>query len=190
MTKPQASNHEVYISVDIETAGPIPSEYSLLSLGASVVADAERTFYTELKPLNENAVPEALAVSGLSLAELAEHGEDPKAAFQRFRDWIVETAHNGKKPVFVGFNAAFDWSFVNWYFHKYLGENPFGFSPLDIKAYYMGLSGCRWGETTSNQLPNIFQATDTVANHNALTDAQAQAEIFFKLLSVLREQKG
>ena len=40
--------------------------------------------------------------------------------------------------MFVGFNASFDWSFVNWYFHKFVGTNPFGVAALDIKAYYMG----------------------------------------------------
>ena len=40
--------------------------------------------------------------------------------------------------VFVGFNAPFDWSFVNYYFHRFLGHNPFGFTAVDIKAYYMG----------------------------------------------------
>lgn len=189
MTQQLSLNSEIYISVDVEAAGPIPSEYSLLSLGACVVDDTDRHFYVELKPINGNAVPAALAVSGFSLAELAEHGADPESAFQEFSDWITEVSHGRQKPVFVGFNAAFDWSFVNWYFQKYLGDNPFGFSPLDIKAYCMGLSGCRWGETTSKQLPSAFQASEAIANHNALTDAQAQAEIFFKLMNAPRSEK-
>src|SRR5438552_192307 len=35
---------EVYISVDIEASGPIPGEYSLLSLGACVVCKMSETF--------------------------------------------------------------------------------------------------------------------------------------------------
>ena len=31
---------EVFISVDVETAGPIPGEYSLLTIGACDVRDA------------------------------------------------------------------------------------------------------------------------------------------------------
>ena len=188
MTAAPVAREEVYISVDVEAAGPIPATYSLLSLGASVVSDPMQHFYAEFQPINENVVPEALAVSGLLLTELAKRGEVPAAAMRRFRDWIT-TISEGRTPVFVGFNAGFDWAFINWYFHTYLGENPFGFSALDIKAYYMGLSGCRWAETTSRKLPPVFQPTVTMANHNALTDAQAQAEIFAKLLHASHMKK-
>ena len=183
MTAKFTAQEEVYISVDVEASGPIPATYSMLSLGAAVVGNPAQHFYAEFQPINENAVLEALAVNGHSLAELAQHGEMPEAAMRRFRDWI-STISASRMPVFVGFNAAFDWAFVNWYFHMYLGKNPFGFSALDMKAYYMGLSGCRWGETTSRQLPPAFQPTETMESHNALTDAQAQAEIFAKLLHV------
>lgn len=39
---------EVFVSVDIETAGPIPGEYSLLSIGACDV-DLTNTFSCKLK---------------------------------------------------------------------------------------------------------------------------------------------
>lgn len=173
---------EVYISVDIEAAGPIPGEYSLLSIGASIVGQSEIAFYAELKPLNDNAVPEALAVSKLDMKNLAATGKEAMAAMEEFRDWVRAHA-DGHKPVFVGFNASFDWSFVNWYFHKFLGENPFGFSALDIKAYYLGFSGCKWGQTTSSHLPQEFQPSQPL-NHNALDDAKAQGKIFEELLKV------
>jgi ribonuclease T len=152
----------------------------MLSLGACLVDDREQSFYVELRPINENADPKALEISGFSLSSLRESGEEPKAALVRFRDWVKKTAGH-RLPVFAGFNAAFDWSFVNWYFHTYLGENPFGFAPLDIKAYYMGLSGCAWSDTKSSRIPAAYQSQPHKA-HNALNDAKAQAEILFKLL--------
>lgn len=175
---------EAFISVDIEAAGPIPAQYSMLSLGACLVEDHDQAFYVELRPINENADSKALAVSGFSLSALRESGVAPDAALPKFRDWIKKVADR-RVPVFVGFNAGFDWSFVNWYFHKYLGENPFGFAPLDIKAYYMGMSGCPWSETKSSRIPREYQPQPHEA-HNALNDAKAQAELFLKLLGTPR----
>lgn len=171
---------DCFISVDIETSGPIPGAYSLLALGACVAGRREERFYLELRPLDGNAVPEAVAVTGLDLAKLAKDGAAPAEGMKRFRDWVAAAA-GSDKPVFVGFNAGFDWSFVNWYFHTYLGENPFGFAPLDIKSYYMGLSGCSWADTKSSRLPGEFRPLPTTA-HNAEADAVAQAESFWAML--------
>ena len=149
------NSNDCFISVDVETAGPIPGEYSMLSLGACVVGCRDEGFYVELKPISDKALPDALKVTGFDLAELGKTGERPEAAMARFRDWLA-AACGGRKPVFVGFNAGFDWSFVNWYFHRFLGANPFGFAPLDIKSYYMGFTGCSWEDTKSSRLRRNF----------------------------------
>lgn len=178
---------ETYISVDIEAAGPIPGEYSMLSLGACLVNAPEVTFYTELKPINNNFVPAALKVSKLSLEQLMETGQDPTKAMNTLHKWIREACGDWV-PVFVGFNASFDWAFVNWYFHKFVSENPFGIGALDIKSYYMGFSGCFWQETTSSQLPDEFRPSHR-HTHNALDDAIAQSQIFKKLLVAAAQHK-
>lgn len=171
---------EVYISVDVETSGPIPGEHSMLSLGACVVKDTSRKYYVVFKPTSKQFVPEALAVSGFSLDELEEVGTAPKTAMSAFDSWISEVAA-GKRPVFVAFNATFDWQFVNYYFHKFLGKNPFGISGLDIKAYYAGKFGKTWGDTSKKKFDRRF-LSDKKHTHNALDDAIEQAEIFEKLL--------
>jgi len=175
-------SREIFISVDVEAAGPIPGEYSMLSIGACDVNNIMDTFYVELRPINEKAVPDALSASKFDMDTLRIEGIPPITAMSQFKNWIVQTA-GGNIPVFVGFNACFDWSFVNWYFHKYLGENPFGYEALDIKAFYMGLSGCTWGETKSSQLPKEMKSSIPLT-HNALDDAMAQAEIFNKMLAI------
>lgn len=173
-------SREIYISVDIESSGPIPGPYSMLSIGACVVGNPEVSFYTEIKPLSQNAVPEALKVSGFDLEILSEEGEAPSDAIRRFIAW-VEEATKGAKAVFVGFNGCFDWQFVNWYAIQFAGNNPFGFGGIDIKSYYMGQAAVSWAATTSSQLPLELQP-ETPQTHNALDDAKAQASIFEKLL--------
>lgn len=173
---------EILISVDVETAGPIPGEYSMLSIGACLVSDPTRTFACELKPINDNAVPEALAVSGLSLDHLARTGLAPADAMSAFATWVQDVTGSAE-PVFVGFNAPFDWSFVNYYFHRYTGANPFGFTALDIKALWMGITGCRWADTRSSSIARAVE-TRLVGDHDALHDALYQADLLRLMLSM------
>jgi ribonuclease T len=172
-----SATREVFISVDVETAGPIPGEYSMLSIGACNVDDETQSFTCEIKPINEKADPNALEVSGLSLAKLQASGLTPEDAMRKFHTWAKGQASNDETLVFVGLNAPFDWSFVNYYFHKFLGENPFGFAALDIKAYYMGATSCPWSETRSSRLSADLKP-ERQSDHTALRDAQYQAELF------------
>jgi ribonuclease T len=175
---------ERYFSVDIESSGPIPGRYSMLSLGACVVGNPGESFYIELKPTTADFVPEALKVSGFDLAVLERDGRSPEEAMPAFRRWVEEMA-GPDRAVFVGFNACYDWQFVNWYLETYAGGNPFGFGGVDIKAYFMGLAGLPWASSSSSQLPPEFQP-DEPQTHNALDDARAQASIFAKMLKATR----
>lgn len=168
---------EIFVSVDVETSGPIPGEYSLLSIGACSAFDPDNGFTVELKPINEKFDVKALEVTGLSMKDLSRRGLDPAAAMKAFSDWLTTLADPGATLVFVGFNAPFDWSFVNYYFHRFAGENPFGFTALDIKALYMGATGCTWRDTRSSKMAETLKPT-LVGTHDALQDARYQAEIF------------
>jgi ribonuclease T len=172
---------EIYISVDVEASGPVPATYSLLSIGAVAVDDPDQTFYVELQPANDNLVPAAMEVVGRTLHDFAEKGRPPKAAMVAFRDWLARVAKFGR-PVFVGFNATFDWAFVNFYFQHYLGENPFGFGGIDIKSYYMGMTGCTWEDTRSSRMAKELKG-NSPHTHNALDDAIEQAEMFRRMMS-------
>ncbi len=177
---------ETFISVDVETAGPTPSHYALLSIGACLAEDPAQTFYVELRPDRTAALPEALAISGLSLTELAEHGLPPAEALAQFEVWTLAHTPRGSRPVFVAFNAAFDWMFVADYFHRYLGRNPFGHSALDIKALYMGLTGAAWSETSLHYVATRYGCRQALAHH-ALSDALDQAGLFREMLDEARQ---
>jgi ribonuclease T len=81
----------------------------------------------------------------------------------------------------VGFNTPFDWMFINDYFLRYQGTNPFGHSAVDIKAVYMGASGRSWGETSGQYLQQLYNKGNKLS-HNALHDAINQAVIFEGIL--------
>ena len=172
---------ERFISVDIETAGPHPGRYAMLSIGACQVANPNNGFYVELKPDRPEMETEAAASHGLTLPELSQRGLEPALALERFATWLA-TAVPGQNPIFVALNAPFDWMFINDYFHRYLGENPFGHTALDIKAYYMGHQGALWSESNMAVMSRQF-LDDRALTHNALQDARDQAEVFTNLLA-------
>ncbi|MCW6034467.1 3'-5' exonuclease [Pantoea sp. JK] len=169
--------NEVFISVDVETSGPVPGKYSLLSIGACRTDGLGPTFSCEIKPTSEYYVPEALEVTGLSLEALELKGLTPYEAMDSFKSWIASVTGPSESPVFVGLNASFDWSFINYYFHIYLGENPFGFTALDIKSLYMGSYATSWADTRSSRIAKKLKVEAT-GNHDALKDAEYQAILF------------
>jgi ribonuclease T len=170
------SAKEVYISVDIETSGPIPDQYSMLSIGACEVGASNRNFYVEIRPTSQRFEQSAMKIVGRSLADFTKTGVEPPDAMRALRDWVLEISGD-RQPVFVAFNAVFDWSFINWYFHTYLKHNPFGIAGIDIKSYYMALTSCRWSDTRLSRIEKGYKS-NLEHTHNALDDAIQQAEMF------------
>lgn len=177
-----------YICVDVETAGPVPSRYALLSIGACTLGQPRESFYVELQPDKDLTDLEAMAVHNLDMVKLQQEGLPPEVSLLQFRDWISSVTPAGQKPVFVAFNAPFDWMFVHDYFMRYLGENPFGHSAIDIKAVYMGFTGKPWFETSGKILHNIYNESKALT-HNALEDAIEQAVIFKGILADIEKRK-
>jgi DNA polymerase III epsilon subunit-like protein len=177
-----AQGKEVYIVIDIEASGPTPSLYALLSIGACTLGEPRHTFYVELQPDKDAFIERAITVSKLSMDTLAAEGLPPARAMEEFAGWLEDVVPEGALPVFVAFNAPFDWMFVNDYFHRYLGYNPFGHAALDMKAYYMGLHGVAWGETSLKEISHRH-AGQRELTHHALRDAIDEAEILEAMLA-------
>jgi len=160
----------------------------MLSLGACTLPEPRHTFYVELQPESGEFEPEAMTIHRLSLDVLAEEGLPPQEAMQRFADWLERAVEPGALPVFVAFNAPFDWMFVNTYFHRYLGYNPFGHKALDIKAYFMGLHGVPWLRTSHRHILDHYANHSKLAHH-ALKDALAEADLFQAMLTEAKRKR-
>lgn len=174
--------HETFISVDIEAAGPIPGEFSMLSLGACVVGAPAQSFYVEIKPITRNFEPAALAVAGFDLDDLEQRGAEPARAMAEFEAWLTRVTPRGQPPIFVAYPLAFDWMFVAYYFNRFLHRNPFGFSGVDVKSFYIGMMGTPWTTSSKHAMAPQFTA-DLPLTHHAREDAIAQAELFARLLA-------
>lgn len=168
---------EALVSVDIEASGSTPSTGSLLSIGACLVADPDVGVYLELRPAADLPWDESAAlVHRLDRERLAREGLDPADAMGQLEAWLVRVC-DGRQPVFVGFNAPYDWMFVADYFWRHLGRNPFGVSALDLKSYYMGREALgSWGETRRVHIDSHF-SLEPDHTHHALEDARGQAKL-------------
>lgn len=177
-----------YICIDVETAGPNPADYALLSIGAALVSDPQTSFYAELKPDKAGQTEEAARIHKLDLDHLAQTGLPVKEGLQQFVDWVQAQA-GSSAPVFVAFNAPFDWMYINDYLHHYLGHNPFGHRALDIKAVFFGLRGVPWSETAFQHVSSYYGQHE-VLDHNAEQDARQGAALFAAILKDLEETYG
>ena len=152
--------------VDIESDGPIPGDYSMISLGAVLVdSTLDKTFYGKLKPISDRFIPDALHVSGHSREETMTF-EEPTLVMSNFSNWIGQICTD--RPIFISDNNGFDWMFVCWYFHHFLGENPFGFSSQNLGSLYKGL--------VNDTFKSFKHLRKTKHTHNPVDDAIGNAE--------------
>jgi DNA polymerase III alpha subunit (gram-positive type) len=155
-----------YIMVDVESDGPIPGDYSMISFGAIKVEDSlNKTFYGRLKPVSDKFIPEALAVSGHTREETLQF-DDPRKVMADFKQWIGEVCTD--RPIFISDNNGFDWMFVCWYFHHFLGENPFGFSSQNLGSLYKGIE--------LDTFTNFKHLRRSAHTHHPVDDARGNAE--------------
>lgn len=164
-----------WIMVDIESDGPCPGLYSMVSFGAVVVEPGlSRTFYGQCRPLSDEWVPEALAVSGHSREECLTFPESEET-MRRFQEWISANATTRKfrgqevpNARFVSDNNGFDWQFINYYFHRFCGENPFGHSSTNLGSLYKGM--------VQDVFKNFKHLRKTKHTHHPVKDSRGNAE--------------
>lgn len=163
-----------YIVVDVESDGPIPNKYSMVCFGAVIVEPGlTKTFYGKVKPISNEYIPEALAISGISREE-HESFDDPKEVMMEFMDWISKNSKG--RPIFISDNPAFDWQWINYYFHIYIGKNPFGFSARRIGDIYCGM---KMDLSLNNEWKKLYRKTKH--DHNPVNDAKGNAEALLSM---------
>lgn len=183
---------DVYFSADVETDGPIPGPFSMLSFGLVLAGtfdgetftrptDYSSAFYRELRPISSDFQPEALKVNRLNRDRLLKEGVLPDLAMTEAAAWVDKVAGTGR-PILVAYPLSFDWSFLYWYFVSFSKVgSPFNHSQcFDIKTAFavkaqipVALAG------RSRLMPRL--RPNGVHTHNALDDAIEQAQVFANL---------
>jgi DNA polymerase III alpha subunit (gram-positive type) len=155
-----------YVMVDVESDGPIPGDFSMVCFGAVVVEPGlERSFYGRLKPISEQWIPDALKVSGFTREQVMDFDE-PKLVMAQFAGWL--SGLGSRRLIFVSDNNGYDWQFINWYFHHFLNENPFGFSSQNLGSLYKGL--------VKDTFATFRHLRRTAHTHDPVDDARGNAE--------------
>jgi ribonuclease T len=177
---------EVFLMVDVESSGPIPGDYSMLSLGAVVIGQHRppyhKGFYVELAPYGPKIDPEAMKINKLDIEKLQRDGTVPSVAMNRFREWVVQVANpNTVRPVMVSL-GTYDYMWVTWYFHHFEVRSPFGPNSLDMKSMYFVKKGCRWSQTQGRLMKEAYPDNPFKSNHNALDDCICQAELYTQMM--------
>lgn len=115
----------------------------------------------------------AVDVEALRLGQVETfHGRDcSEATFAEFERWLTP-----RHPVvFVSDNPAFDYQWINFYFWRYFGRNPFGHSARRIGDFYAGLTN---DYRNANRWKHLRRTTH---DHHPVHDALGNAEALIRL---------
>lgn len=195
-----ASTTDAYFSADVETDGPVPGPYSMLSFALVYAGSFDGTvfqrdeelsssFSIELQPISRAFEPEALAVNGLDRDHLVRHGRPPEQAMTEAAEWVRSVA-GSRRPIVVAYPLSFDWVWLYWYFTMFSTTgSPFNHSGCyDIKTAYSVKAGRPVAQSGRDQV-HSFLRPDRPHTHRALDDAKEQAELFANLFEWRRNER-
>lgn len=187
----------LYVSVDVETDGPLPGVNSLLSLGAAAFELPSRTplatFEINFKRLSgavqDKSTMDWWETQPEAWLHATQEAVDCQTASLAYFDWITKLSkdHGNARIVMVGYPASFDFQFSHWYLVKFAGSDPMGFSALDIKTLAADRLGLPYNEATKRNMPRRWFEGCPAHTHKALDDAIGQGVLF---VNIMNERKG
>lgn len=180
---------DAYFSADVETDGPIPGPFSILSFALVYAGSFDgrqfsrpikpvKVFYRELRPISDQFQTDALRINGLDRDRLICEGTSPREAMTEACRWVKRVA-GASQPVLVAYPLSFDWSWLYWYFIQFSTDgSPFAYSRcFDIKTAVAVKARIPISEAGRSQIDPQLRPTHP-HTHHAVDDATAQAEIF------------
>ncbi len=181
---------ELYISCDIEADGPCPGLFSMLSFGlAAFTVDKclVGTFSRNLELL-DGADTDERTMRWWAQPEQAEAFKrsreglvSPRAAMVECKMWLEEMRRFGK-PLVCGAPSGFDFTFMYYYFQRFVGESPIGFASLDLRSYAAAVMKRQYRHVGKRQYPAEWIDDNLPHTHVALDDAIEQGCILINMM--------
>lgn len=164
---------QTWFMVDVEADGPIPGDYSMFQFGiVAITPGFDKTFLGRICPISDKYQDIGYNLSKVTREEVLKY-PNPVEELSRCRDWIYFVAKDSS-PRMISDNNGFDFMFMAWYFHHFLGENPFGHSSMNLGSFYKGIM--------LDSFANFKHLRDTRHTHNPVDDSKGNAEALIKMI--------
>ena len=185
--------NEVYVSIDIEADGPLPGMNSMLQLGASAFDASGRRItglsvnLKRLRGATQN--PDTMAwwkKQGDAYEKTRVGAIAPSEAAALFGGWL--SLLKPSSPICVAFPAAFDWPFINYYLTRFKVRHPLNYACIDLKSFAMALLPQPYLRESEEWFPKEWYPPKRGPEHDALSDAIYQGELFMRMLAWSRRR--
>lgn len=155
-----------FYMIDVEATGQSPAVAEMSAFGSIAVPRDEGIYLGFLGIANPILYGNRSPVSPKVSCKTVSYN-----VMQEFAGWIGDTT-NGQ-PIFISDNNGWDYQWINYYFWKFLGRNPFGHSSYNLGSLYKGL--------VRNLRKNFKHLRDTKHDHNPVNDCLGNVEAVIKL---------
>ena len=180
---------QLFISLDVETFGPIPGKHPMVELGAAAYTDNWDVVDTFSKCLSKDKwESDSSTIKWWFMPDnypnyqrIVKNAESPLEVMVQFSTWLQVLCDQGYELVPVAYPASFDYMFVYWYLVYYVGySRPLSFSCLDIKSYICASELLRYREATKRNFPKRWFNKYLKHTHKAVDDALEQGWMFIQ----------
>lgn len=163
----------IFVDCEADFNSPCPGIGPGMTEFGAVEFKSRKTFHG--KPIIDRQYSGEL--SNFSFPYRADEADED---FRKWYDIIIEFdkwIQQFESPfIFVSDNPAYDWQWINYWFHRVLNRNPFGWSARRIGDFYAGLvgnfrAGSKWKRLRI-----------TKHNHNPVNDAMGNCEAFQRIM--------